>query len=202
MRIQFNENSIEGRVPMENRIGFGARLGAVLIDVVIIGVLNFVIGGTVATMLGIGMMSTAGAVDSPEAAAGMISGMIAGMLAMMAISAILGVLYFLIEGVTGASPGKMILGIKVGTIDGKQGNIALYLKRWAIKNLPSLLLVLSTVLGLAGLTGLVGIIGIISQIIALVLLIGAFWIFGASKQCLWDKLAATAIFKRSDLTAA
>ena len=152
-------------------------------------------------MLGIGMMSAAGGAATPEAAAGMISGIIATFLAMAAVGAILMLLYFLIEGIVGASPGKMILGIKVGTADGKEGSISLYLKRWAIKNLPNLLGLLGVVFGMVGITGLVGIIGIISQIIGLVLLIGAFWIFGASKQCLWDKLAGTAIFKRSDLTA-
>lgn len=186
---------------MENRIGFGARFGAVVIDVVIIGVLNFVIGGTITTMLGIGMMSAAGAQGSPEAAAGMISGLIATVLAMAAVMAILTLLYFLIEGVVGASPGKMILGIKVGTADGKQGNIALYLKRWGVKNFPNLLGLLAAILGMVGVTAVVGILGIISQIASLVLLIGAFWIFGASKQCLWDKLAGTAIYKRSDLSA-
>lgn len=193
---------------MEKRIGFGARLGAVVIDVVIIGVLNFVIGGTIATMLGIGVISGVGEVGtkvSPEAAAeaaaGMISGLIATVLAMAAIMAILTLVYFLIEGIVGASPGKMILGIKVGTADGKQGNIALYLKRWGIKNLPNLLGLLAAVLGMAGVTAGVGIIGIIAQIISVILLIGAFWIFGASKQCLWDKLAGTAIYKRSDLSA-
>ncbi|MEE8434950.1 MAG: RDD family protein, partial [bacterium] len=118
------------------------------------------------------------------------------------VGAILMLLYFLIEGIVGASPGKMILGIKVGTADGKQGNIALYLKRWGIKNAPNLLGLLAAILGMVGVSDPGGIIGILSQIIALVLLIGAFWIFGASKQCLWDKLAGTAIYKRSDLTAA
>ena len=193
---------------MEKRIGFGARLGAALIDGVIIAVLNFVIGGTITTMLGIGMVNVAGELGtkvSPEAAAeavtGMISGLIATVLAMIAVMAILMLLYYLIEGIFGASPGKMILGIKVGTADGKQGNIALYLKRWAIKNFPHLLGLLAAILGMVGITGLVGIVGIISQIAGLVLLNGAFWIFGASKQCLWDKLAGTAIYKRSDLTA-
>ena len=192
---------------MEKRIGFGARLGAAVIDVLIIFGLNFLVGGTITTMLGIGMVNVAGELGtkvSSEAAAveGMVAGIIATVLAMVAVMAILTLLYYLIEGIFGASPGKMILGIKVGTADGKQGNIALYLKRWAIKNFPHLLGLLAAILGLVGIIGLVGIVGIISQIVALNLFVGAFWIFGASKQCLWDKLAVTAIYKRSDLTAA
>ena len=186
---------------MENRIGFGARFGAAIIDGVIIGVLNFVIGGTIVTMLGIGMMSAAGGAATPEAAAGMLSGMIATVLAMVAIISLLYVVYFLIEGIVGASPGKMILGIKVGTADGKQGNIGLYLKRWGIKNSPYLLMVLAMVLGLVGVSDPGGIIGIIGQVLGLIIFIGAFLIFGASKQCLHDKLAGTAIYKRSDLSA-
>lgn len=191
---------------MEKRIGFGARLGAAVIDVLIIFGLNFLVGGTITTMLGIGMVNVAGELGtkvSPEAAAveGMVAGIIATVLAMVAVMAILTLLYYLIEGIFGASPGKMILGIKVGTADGKQGNIGLYLKRWAIKNFPHLLGLLAAILGMVGIIGLVGIVGIISQIVALILFVGAFWIFGASKQCLWDKLAGTAIYKRSDLTA-
>lgn len=46
---------------MENRIGFGRRLGAFLIDCVLVSVVAFFGGGTIGAMLGLG----AGAAMSP-----------------------------------------------------------------------------------------------------------------------------------------
>lgn len=193
---------------MEKRIGFGPRFGAAVIDMVVITVVNMVIGTTIAGMMGVGMVVTAGSMGdktdpaaAAAAAAGMISGMIAGILAMAAVGAIIGLVYFLIEGFTGATPGKMILGLKVGTPEGKAGNVSLYMKRWAIKNAPNLLMLLATILAMVGIGDPGGIISIIAIITSIALFIGAFLIFGASKQCLHDKLAATAIFKKADLTA-
>ncbi len=39
---------------MENRIGFGKRLGAMILDIILCGVLVGVLGGVVGGMLGLG----------------------------------------------------------------------------------------------------------------------------------------------------
>ena len=61
--------------------------------------------------------------------------------------------YVLIEAITGASLGKMIFGLKAGTLDGKNGSVGLYMGRACLKycyQLPVCLLLLIIPATLAG----------------------------------------------------
>ena len=96
-------------IGVDERIGFGPRFIASLIDVVIFVVLSFALGMVAGTFLGalvVGATSRSG------------MGMLGAMAGFMVAFTIVGVLYPLIEGITGWSPGKRLRGLLIGTADG------------------------------------------------------------------------------------
>src|SRR5947207_15838142 len=99
---------------MDKRIGFGTRLGAWVIDVVAV---SFGIG-IIAVFFG-GMLGAAAGSQQPgnkienEALGGLI-GAFAGV---FVAGPIIGAIYFLIEAFAGATPGKMLLGLRIGTAE-------------------------------------------------------------------------------------
>jgi uncharacterized RDD family membrane protein YckC len=103
-------------------------------------------------------------------------------------------LYSLIEAFTGASPGKMILGLTAGTDDGRRGSAALYVKRWAIKYS-------GTVLGLLGAIPGLHVLGLLAPAAGLIVFIGCFLVLGDKRQALHDMGAASAVFRKADLGA-
>jgi uncharacterized RDD family membrane protein YckC len=178
---------------VEKRVGFGARLAAALVDMLIVGIVGFGAGAAIGGMLGGGLGSVLGGESGGGAAAGTAAG--------AAIGAVLGAvaafggfvfLYSLIEAFTGASPGKMALGLKVGTADGRRGRAALYVTRWAIKYSGTLLGLLGAVPGLH-------VLGLLAPAAGLTVFIGCFLVLGDKRQALHDLGAATAVFRRSDL---
>lgn len=179
---------------MENRIGFGRRLGAFLIDCVLVSLLAFFGGGTLGAMLGLsaGAALSAGQADAMKgmAAAGAI-GAIAGM---VIAGAIIGAAYMLIEGFTGWTFGKLILGIQVGSQDGTKASLGQLLGRYALKNCNFLLTILAVATGISFLKT-VGNLG------GLAILVGCFFVLASSKQAFHDMIAKTAVYKRSQLTA-
>jgi uncharacterized RDD family membrane protein YckC len=102
------------------------------------------------------------------------------------------VVYSLIEAVTGASPGKRILGLQVGTDHGHRGSTPLYLKRWAIKFSGPLLGLLGAIPGLH-------LLGMLAPAAGLVIFVGCFLVLGDKRQALHDLGAATAVFRKADL---
>jgi uncharacterized RDD family membrane protein YckC len=181
---------------MDKRVGFGPRLGAALIDMVVIVVLGLVFGSVVGGMLGLGAGAAIGSTSDAEgaAAAGAAAGALLGALGGFAIgTAVFGFLYSLIEGLTGASPGKMLLKLKVGTADGRHAQMATYLTRWAVKYSGQLLAFLSVVLA----TPAIGTIGTLAN---LVVFVGCFLVLGANRQAIHDMVAKTAVFNKAELT--
>ena len=170
---------------MEKRVGFGPRLRAVIIDAVIVLILSFILGGALGALFGgIGAAATQGP------AGGMIGGIIGAMLGMTLVA----LLYFLMEGFLGWTLGKRILGLQIGTEDGKKAPTSTLLKRWAIKNSSFLLSVIGYI------TGISIFYTALSLIAALVIFIGCFFVLGEAKQALHDKLAKTAVFRIQDLS--
>jgi len=179
---------------MEQRVGFGPRLGAWLLDVVLVGVLAFLGGGTIAGMLGV----TAGAAmggamaqaDSAQAAAALVGGLLGGIFAFAIAVAVIGCVYFLIEGFTGYTLGKLLLGIRVASDDGTAAAVGKLLTRFAIKNSGYLLTLLS---GLSG----IGALGTLGNVAWLIIFVGCFFTLGMRKQAFHDMLAHTAVYPRA-----
>nr|CBL87430.1 hypothetical protein S18_848_0017 [uncultured Flavobacteriia bacterium] len=120
------------------------------------------------------------------------AGMVHGVQGLLAATALLGIGYPLIEGVTGASPGKWVLGLRIGHASGTAGDTALYAKRFAIKFIRPLLG------ALAGATGL-GMLGWLAGPAGLVISLGTLLLLAPHRQALHDKLAVTAVFRRDAL---
>lgn len=105
---------------------------------------------------------------------------------------VVGALYPLIEGLTGASPGKRVLRITVANANGSIGNLSLFLKRWAIKNIGGLL-------QLVGLLTALGVIDIISNVMGFIIFVGAFAMFSNARMALHDIIAQSAVFHIDDV---
>ncbi|HDP95759.1 MAG TPA: RDD family protein [Candidatus Aminicenantes bacterium] len=176
------------------RIGFGPRLGAFLID-------SFILAFLVSLLVSIFMpehmnlfargqylevLTGAGGPPSEE--------VMQSVWRVSTFMAHISMLYMLIEGFTGATPGKKILGLKIGRPDGSHGDQGLYLTRYMVKNSPSLLNLLVTTLG-------IGLLGRLAGIAGMVIFFGAFMMLSPERQALHDRIAHTAVFRRRDLHA-
>ena len=178
------------------RVGAGPRLAAAMLDY-LLSTLSVV----VAALNGWGwsdvMDQLPGSEDLTELYAPMDSalieaGLMGGVSGLLAATALMGLVYPLVEGVTGASPGKWALGLQVGHPDGRRGNVALFLARFALKFIRPVMGALAAVTGLSLLGWLAGPAG-------LVVSLGTLLLLAPHKQALHDKLAVTAVFRRSDL---
>jgi uncharacterized RDD family membrane protein YckC len=179
---------------MENRIGFGKRLGAMVLDVILCGVLVAVAGGVVGGMLGLGAGSLAA--GQGDAAAGAMSGAALGaVMGMIAAAAVIGCVYFLVEGFTGYTLGKLILGIRVANADGTQAPVSTLLARWALKNVNFVLTVVALLTGIE-------LIRVLGNVGGLVIFVGCFLVLGVSKQALHDRIVHTAVYPKNMVRAA
>lgn len=178
---------------MEKRIGFGPRFAAALIDMGLLAVVGFFAGATIGGLLGSGIGSALGGASAEGAASGAAVGAAVGAV-LGAVAAFGGFvfLYSLIEAFTGASPGKMALGLKVGLEDGRRAGTGTYARRWAIKYSSTLLGLLAALPGLH-------VVGLIAPVAGVVVFAGCFLALGDKKQALHDVAARTAVFRKSDL---
>lgn len=177
------------------RVGFGPRFGAFVLDIVLSIVLGLILA-PVGALLGVGAGGAAGgAIGGTEeeraaaAALGGIFGMLLGAMVMIYVAV---VLYGLIEAFTGASPGKMILGLKIGNQDGSAANINTYVLRWAVKNSGNLIQAIAGFVGIQILTT-------VGSLAGLAILVGCFFVLGANRQAFQDMAAKTAVFKKGDI---
>jgi uncharacterized RDD family membrane protein YckC len=169
-----------------NRIGFGPRFGAFLLDIVFMILLLVPI-----SLLGIGAGLAAAfgldaAAGGDEAEALAMIGLGAGSIAMILVAGIIGLVYTLIEAFTGASPGKRVMGLQVANADGTAGNMQLYLLRWALKNSGSILNL---------------VLPVISSLASLVFFFGCFATLGEKRQALHDIIIKSAVYKKSDIAS-
>jgi len=185
---------------MEQRIGFGMRLGALLLDIVLCGIIAFVAGGTIGGWLGavtgaaaVGSASLAGGSAAENAQAAAAFGGILGAIAGFALAfALICVVYFLLEGFTGYTLGKLILGIRIANDDGTAAGVGKLLTRYLVKNSNSVLVLLALFTGIYALRTLGSLAG-------LIIFVGCFFTLGVKKQAFHDMIARTAVYKRGDI---
>ena len=177
---------------MENRIGFGKRFAAVLIDGILCGILGFLAGGAIGGMLGAAAGAPATSASTPMSSdqmTTMMTGAIAG--ALLGFFVIV-LAYSLVEGFTGWTLGKLIMGIQIGNQDGTKASTGQLLLRWCLKNVSTILTVVSVLAGVA-------ILKTIGNLAGLGIFVGYFFIFASSKQGFHDMIAKTAVYPRSQL---
>ncbi len=180
----------------KRRVGFGPRLVAFVIDSFFIAVLAsilmsafmgptftaFIKGQLTETYLG--AQAIKDSISSREA--------YDGIMRISLFIAHFSTLYMITEAFWGASPGKMLLGLKIGTQDGLKGDIWVYFPRFALKNSSVLLDLLSRLTHIAFISSLAGFVG-------MVIFTGCFFALGIRKQALHDTIARTAVFRKEDL---
>ena len=167
-----------------NRIGFGPRLGAWLLDftfviLLCVPIAVFGVGASLAAAMGLDSLMSG---DQAEAMA--LLGWSAAIIGTILVASILGLAYSLIEAITGASPGKRVLGLQIAKADGRSGDISLYLLRWAMKNS-------GTLVGF--------ILPVISGLVSTVFFFGCFAALGEKCQALHDMIAKSAVYKKTDI---
>jgi|TARA_B110000238_G_C16097123_1_gene426608 uncharacterized RDD family membrane protein YckC len=158
----------------ENRVGVWKRLVAKVVDAIFILIMAYFL---IADLL-LGLFKSTSIAGGLKEAMGFAIAINVSML-----------LYNLIEGLTGASPGKMFKKIKVAKEDGSKAGISDFMKRWVIINLPGIATLLYLALG-------IDIISTAGSIFSLVLFVGYFFIFGKKRQALHGKYSKTVIINK------
>lgn len=164
-----------------SRVGFGPRLGAYLID----GVLAGIIGAVLGTIAG----ASLGALFFGDGDMGPLAAVIGGALGTVAGMFLAYIIFMIMEGLTGQTPGKMILKIQVKNQDGSQAGTGALMLRALLKNINYVLSIL------AGVTGVL-LLASIGQLGGLVIFIGCFFVLGAKKQAIHDLIGKTAVYKK------
>lgn len=183
----------------DKRVGFGPRLVAAIIDTLAGAVFTLVLAfvlmqfdiqpvGTMPEMLE-GIEDLSLLFGGQSALMQNIKDMLPAAILAGIISAIA---YSLIEGLSGASPGKRVMGITVAHADGKRGDTRLFVRRWVVKNSGRILEFLSLVPGLVFLD-------LFSDILGLVIFFGCFLAIGVDRMALHDRVAQSAVYHREDV---
>lgn len=181
---------------MKKRIGFTPRLGAFIID-------SFIITLVASLLMSVFMETTFNAflqgrftetlLNSESLSTGAAREAYSEMLRISLFIAHFSTLYMIIEAFLGATPGKMILGLKIGTQDGKAGDMWVYFPRFLYKNC-------SVLIDLAGRITGISLLGTLGGFAGMVIFFGCFYALGEKKQALHDILAKTAVYRKQDLT--
>src|SRR5260370_42222302 len=180
---------------MDKRIGFGPRLGAALIDFLIVCAAIVVIGPLLGGLLGAAALSEASKEAGDPAAQGAIYGGLLGALGGLLFGGpIIGALYFLVEGVTGYTVGKLALGIRIGTAEMTPAPIPKLLLRFCCKH-PHFVLGTLGAFTFDALSRLGGLLGVVA-------FFGCFLALGEKKQALHDLIAGTAVYPKAALEPA
>lgn len=101
----------------------------------------------------------------------------------------LGIAYSLTEVFRLATPGGMVLKMRIANLDGSAASVDQLWKRWALKNVGSICQILGLVTG-------IGLFITLGGVFVVVVAIGCFFVFGANRQTLHDKIAGTSVFKQ------
>jgi uncharacterized RDD family membrane protein YckC len=117
------------------------------------------------------------------------------MMGVIAAAAVLGTVYFLVEGFTGYTLGKLLLGIRVASADGRQAPVSQLLARFAMKNINFLCTVLAALTGVA-------LLATLGNLLGLAIFVGCFFVLGASRQALHDMVAKTAVYPKDKIAPA
>lgn len=171
---------------MSARVGFGPRLAALAIDGLIVNVLGLLAGGLIGYFAApLPAAGSGGEGDTFVVVLGVIGGAVAGVFVTV-------VLYGVIEAVTGASPGKMVLGIQAGFEDGRRASTRAYVTRWAVKYAGVVIWAAGSAFGHGPLT-------LLGALVCAVTFLGCLLVLGDRRQAFHDMAATTAVFRRGDL---
>ena len=177
---------------MEHRIGFGPRLGAYLLDILIIvgiGIVLAIFAGDLFERF----VDYSAISDEQFEQLQNIYGDFADVFFVFSASIVFtSFFYNLLEGFTGYTLGKLIVGLKVGNQDGTPAETTKLMTRFAIKNISGILSLIALIIS-------IHMFETLSSIFGFVIFIGCFLVFGEKKLALHDMIAKTAVFNKKDL---
>ncbi len=178
---------------LDFRVGFGKRFLAWFIDIVIFsGILFTVIVSTGIYDLYVEffstMMESGGASVDPNLMADFEQ--VGYQITMY--STVIGLLYFSLEVIYGATIGKMLMGLRIAHADRTWGSIQKLMIRSAIKNI-------SFVFNVLFLATSAAIISTFGTILGFVAFIGCFVVLSEKKQALHDLIAGTAVYYKAEI---
>jgi uncharacterized RDD family membrane protein YckC len=176
---------------MENRVGFWPRVAASLIDFVIVAVLAFLLKGLAASLLpDVLERKIAEATAAPAAARA--KDFTIAMATWSVAMALIGPLYGLMEGFLGYSPAKLALGLRIVGESGHPAPRATLLVRYLVKSSAALIGLVA--LFVAGKT-----LEQVSMVVSLAIFAGCFLVLTKARQAVHDKIAGTAVLRKSDV---
>ena len=179
------------------RVGLGPRLGAALIDYVVVAVIGLMLANLVDSWfpgyLAEGMARQQAKMD-PKVAAQMaaMTGVLKSVAKWSAGAGLATLLYGLLEGLFGRALGKLVLGLRIADAEGRAASVGRLMGRMALKHC-------GTLLGMLGMVTGIFTIGEISRIPSLVMVGGFFLVLGRKRQALHDLAAKTAVYRNSDV---
>ncbi len=183
--------------PFAERVGFGQRMVAYIIDalatILFSVLLTFVLMNTNVGSTPTAQEVTESVVDLYEMLGipqDITDFAVKFLPAMMLASVIGAVAYSLIEGLTGASPGKRAMGIRIRNADGSQPTSGTLLARWSIKNI-------SAILSFVALAPTIAFVGTLGSFLGFAVFVGCFFALSDKRQALHDMIAQTAVFRKN-----
>lgn len=186
--MEFEESSQE-------RIGFGKRLLAFIIDMILSSLAGFALSLFAESSLLELFYDPKQVNDSISTFENLSPGLGNTMQEFFKVVAGIGLIGFIImimEGLTGQTPAKILLGIKNGNQDGTNASTTTLFIRTLIKNISSVLSFIAVTVSLS-------IIGKIGSFLGFIIFIGCFFTLGKSKQSIHDLISKTAVYNKSEL---
>ena len=167
--------------PSAKRVGFGTRLGAYILDIIIGGAL----GGLIGMFTGLEFAKALLGEASVEESMNMLSdysGMLAMVFGAIAGMTLMFLFFILMESLLGQSPGKIILGIRIGNQYGTHASTGSLFARAFFKYFGTIMSLLAGISGIAILSS-VGSFG------AFIIFIGFFFALSENKLTFHDMIA-------------
>lgn len=180
---KFNSQNTEIR-----RADFGSRLGAHLLDslfslIIMVIVIFSTVGFDTAVL--VDFLEN---IDDPNTIASALP--FVSYLSWLLIA--FSILYASLEALTGASVGKRLVGLQIGTQDARTAEVNVYLSRALLKHFNIVLSILSLSTGLT-------IFSNVESSFGLFFLISCLFALGQDRLALHDKITGTAVYKKGDL---
>jgi uncharacterized RDD family membrane protein YckC len=113
-------------------------------------------------------------------------------LIMLASISIVAILYFLMEGLIGASLAKLVLGIKIARAEGEGAYLPMFLWRFLVKYSGIILLIIGFLLNME-------ILMKVGVALVFIILIGSVPILSKDRRAIHDYMSGTAVYDRNDI---
>ncbi len=171
------------------RIGFGRRVAAYIIDSILLFLLLLLASYFFGTFSELKFLLSSGVnYQSVE----FINDFMLLVENLLPLSISVSAVYYFTEIFFAATPGKMLLGIVIGTEDKKFAPISKLLLRFAIKNSSLIFNFLFLITSLS-------VFSSISSIVSFVVFLGCFAVFTIKKQALHDIISKSAVYFKDEL---